>query len=133
MKRMLSVGSLAFALTLALVGPVSASVSSFTVDGTANLSASKIEATVTGTIVCSVGDTFSVAADIFQNSGKTDTFGAGFTGDLICTGAVQSWSLTAPVLIGTSYKHGPASLIAAASDSTDSTDSGILTTGIKIH
>ena len=129
--RPLAVAAIAAALALGFVSTASASVTSFTVDD-ATISASKTEVTVSGTIVCTDGDTASVTAYIFQSSGKVDATAAAVGPDFVCTGTVQAWSVVLPVLIGTSLKPGPANWLAGASDSTDSTsiiDSG----GIHLH
>jgi hypothetical protein len=134
MRRLLfSVIGLAVALAMATAGTALASVSSASADGTALLSASKIDATVTGTTVCTTGDTFSVSVIIQQTSGQTNTVGQGTAAGGTCTGTVQAWSVTASVFVGTSYKHGPASVLFEVSDSTDNTNSGIQSAGIKLQ
>ena len=45
----------------------------------------------------------------------------GNTGLTTCTGSLQMWSVPVPVSIGEAFKHGQASSVSSAFDSTDGT------------
>lgn len=112
-------------------GPASASVFSITADTSVSLSATKTSVTVTGTIVCTAGNEVNVVMNVLQNSGSVDTVSGG-SAIITCTGQVQTWSATANVLIGSTHKKGPATLLFAGFDQTDGTSSQTVTQGVKI-
>ena len=130
MKRFALLAVLVAALSIGLAGTASAFVSSLNADAKADLSASKTEAVVTGTIVCTAGDVVNVGAAIVQSSGKVDALAAGST-TITCTGGVQTFAVTTTVVLGSALKHGPAVVIVGAFDTTDSTFQE-LTQGIKL-
>jgi hypothetical protein len=131
MKRVVVLIGLVLALSLALYGTASASVSSLTLDTKADLAASKTAVVVSGTIVCSGGDSVDVSVIITQSSGQVDAAGSG-SATVTCSGTVQTWSATVQVVIGAAFKHGPATAIFSAFDNTDSTFFPTQTRGLKL-
>jgi hypothetical protein len=104
-----------------------ASVDSIGTDTKATIVAGGTAAIVTGSIVCSVGDTFSVTAIVQQleNHG-VDATGQGISGEQSCTGAPQPFAVTVTILIPATatFKKGPASLIFSANSTNISSQQG---------
>jgi hypothetical protein len=132
MKRLVVLTSTALVFGFALLGGTAwASVSSLTLDSKAQLSATKTQATATGTVVCTAGDSVDITVVILQSSGQVDAASQG-TATITCTGQVQAWAVTTDVVIGSSFKKGPATAIFAATDTTDNTFFPTQTQGLKL-
>jgi hypothetical protein len=113
-------GRFAFALsTLVLVAfaaqPLRASISAIAIDGRAHLS-TDTTAVVTGTILCSMGDTLDIGVSITQTRGKSSIIGNGNVSGIACTGAPQSFAVPVDALLplNASYNKGPAFGIVSA-------------------
>lgn len=131
MKRLMVLIGMVLTLSLALYGTATASVSSLTLNQKADLAASKTAVVVSGTIVCAAGDSANISVVITQSSGQVDAAGSG-DATVVCSGTVQSWSATVQVVIGAAFKHGPATAIFSAFDTTDGTFFSTQTRGIKL-
>ena len=135
MKRAALVVLIALAFSVSIFGTASAFVSSLTLDGKADLSASKTSVVVTGTIICSpdpaVTDDASISVVITQASGNVEVAGSGST-SVDCTGTVQTWSATVNVVTAPAFKHGPAVAIFSAFD-TSGDSFPTQTQGLKIQ
>lgn len=109
-------------------------VDSVSVDYNATIGGNGTVATVTGSILCSTTETFSVTAIITQSKGQTQVAGQGTSSDTQCTGAVQPFAVAVSIVIpaGETFKKGPASLIATAS-SDDGVTFDSVTLVNKIH
>ena len=116
MKKQLVVLGVVVAMATAFVVTISATITSTTADKTGTLSAGGTSVTVTGTLVCTDGNLASITAYVFQTSGKTEAIAAAAGPDITCTGEIQTWSLSLPVLVGTGLKKGPATFFGAAND-----------------
>jgi hypothetical protein len=107
---------LALSLTCALAGTASASVTSLSLDPTAQLSPGYLHATLTGSITCDPGDNPSISGQIVQP--KTAS-GFGWANALACDGTPQPFAIdvsTSGILgaAGT-FKAGKASAQVSAS------------------
>jgi hypothetical protein len=87
--------------------PASAHVSQFTVDS-GTLSADSTEVTLTGTIVCTNGESVSIIAYVDQTQGRVTVRSAGGTTNFGANGTVQTWIVTTSVQPDLKYKPGPA-------------------------
>jgi hypothetical protein len=87
--------------------PASAEVTLFTVDS-GTLSADRTEVTLTGTIVCTNGDSVSIIAYVDQTQGRVVVRSAGGTTNFGANGTVQTWIVTTSVQPDLKYKPGPA-------------------------
>lgn len=133
MKRVLAAFAVVVALSLSMLGTAIASVSVILAEGRGDLSDDKQSIVVSGSIICTDGNTVSVSVIVAQTSGKTSSTGTGSSGDLTCTGAAQPWvAIVTSVSGGTEFKHGPASLIFGAFDSTDSSSSETHTQSFRL-
>ncbi len=103
-------------------------IDAITVDRNVQLSLNRTVAQVSGLIQCTAGDTAFVDVTIFQSKGKGLQAGSGNT-TVTCDGTVQAWSVLAPILFGTSYSPGPATLVVSAFDATDGDSQTVSTTG----
>lgn len=130
MKRF-SLFSTALVASALMVAPAHASVDSISAETSGKLSDTRISVVVTGTVVCSDGNEVEVAANVVQTSGGTNTVAAGST-MIVCTGQVQTWSLSADILVGAAFKNGPATMLFAGFDVTDGTGSEIHVQPIKL-
>jgi hypothetical protein len=92
-------------------------VTSLTVDN-ATLSKSTGAITVTGTIVCTAGDVFSVGTDIQQVSGGKNGFTFGESSLDSCSGGVDTWAAPNELIFG-SIKNGNAQVVVNAFDVID--------------
>jgi hypothetical protein len=119
MARLILVATAA-ALALAVCGGVAqAAISSFTVNPKATLSADRTQATVTGTITCTSGDSFGANASITEVVGRIQRSAFGYTpSPSTCSGAAQPWAVTTSIPIGSTLVlvPGPASLTGGLSD-----------------
>lgn len=132
MKRLVVLTGMVLALGLAVPGTASASASSLTLDPKADLSAGKTSAVATGTIVCTAGDEVLVEVEVLQSSGKLDAAGVGSATIFVCSGQVQTWAATVDVVVGAAFKHGPATALFLAVDTTDGAQTPTQTQGIKL-
>jgi len=82
--------ALALSLTCMLAGTASASVTSLSMDPTAQLSPGRLHATLTGSLTCDPGDNLSISGQIVQP--KT-TSGFGFMSGFPCDGTAQPFAL----------------------------------------
>src|SRR5213593_1626058 len=131
-KSLLGLGViLAFAIMLVSSG--SASVNFVTIDSKGTLSVDNASATITGTTVCTAGDTASATAVVTQTSGNASVYAGGSSGDFTCTGVLQQWAVVVNVLVGTPFKHGKASAIAEIDDSTDSSFALSMPSSVGLH
>jgi hypothetical protein len=116
MKRVLVLVGLGLVLVLSLaVHGTASAASSFSVNPKGDLSATKTDAVVTGTIICTSGTQASVQVTLLQTSGQVESGGTGFT-TVSCSGQMQTWALTVSVSVGSPLKHGPATVIASTED-----------------
>ena len=95
-----------------------AAVTSFTVTGV-TLSKSTGAITLTGTIVCTAGDMFSVFSNVVQTSGGRSGLTQGSLFDT-CSGGVDTWVSHQMLEFG-SLKNGNALVFASGIDPSDST------------
>jgi hypothetical protein len=130
-KRLLVLFGLVMMLGLVVAMPAAAFVNIPTLNPKATLSASGTSAVVSGTITCTAGDEVGIDIIIQQASGQVNAAGQG-QATITCNGQVQNWSATVDVLIGSSFKKGPAVVLFSASDNTDGNDTPALTQGIKL-
>jgi hypothetical protein len=86
----------------------------------ATLSKSTGAITVTGTIVCTAGDVFSVGVNIVQSNGGHSGLTGGATVNDHCSGGVDTWVAPQRLDFG-SIKNGAAQVIATAFDITSTT------------
>jgi len=92
-----------------------AAITSFTVTGI-TLSKSTGAITLTGTIVCTGGDIFSVTVEIIQaNGGQNGMIDGHHTPFAICSGGVDTW-VQPQILEFGSLKNGNALVLAIGSD-----------------
>ena len=118
MQRLVMIFGVVLTLTVLLTGTTSAFVSTLRLDSKGSLAASKTSATVTGTIVCDAGHEVELQVIVLQNSGKVSS-GAQSGPTITCSGRVQAWSATVDVVVGSAFKHGPATALFGATDTTD--------------
>src|SRR5947209_17008562 len=84
----------ALALFVMNPSPGAAQVQTFTMDKAATLSNGNKDVTMTGTFQCPVGETAFVDAQAIQGHGRLLADAAGNVGPILCTGALQTWSVT---------------------------------------
>ena len=99
----------------------SAAITSFSVNDKAALQLDGTVAVVTGFVQCSPGDTVDISSTVIQTKGQLLVEGFGDSGSITCTGSLQPWSVAVQVAIGGAFKHGQASSLNQAFDTTDST------------
>jgi hypothetical protein len=92
-----------------------AAISSLIVTG-ATVSKSTGIATVSGTIVCTAGDTVAISALLFQAIGQHVGLAQGFTFVSPCSGRTDAWTTTNTLNSVGSFQPGPAGLIDQASE-----------------
>jgi hypothetical protein len=122
MRRRLYVGLVLIGLFAVLaVGSVAfAHTSSLTIDPQATLSPGGTVITVTGTVTCTTGETFSIQVRVFQGRGNNQESAFGFMPmSQLCTGAPQLWEVEAVSSTG-AFREGKAD--AAATNSTFGAD-----------
>jgi hypothetical protein len=95
-------------------------VTSITVTS-ANLSKSTGAITVTGTVVCTAGDVFSVFTQILQVSGGNNGVTLGFQPSALCSGSVDTWIVSNNTVQFGSIKNGNALVIVEGVDVNDGT------------
>jgi hypothetical protein len=109
---------------LLTAGSASATVSGLTYNSPAHLSVSNTAATVTGSVTCDpitdVG--VYVSVDIVQGKGSTFTQAIGNSGQMVCTGSSQSWSVVASTIQGQTLHTGKATVFVGASGATSSSN-----------
>ena len=132
MHRLGMLFAVVLTLTVLLGGSASAFVSTLQLDAKGSLAASKTAATVTGTIVCDAGHEVELSIVVLQNSGKISS-GAQSGPTITCTGHVQAWSATVDVVVGSAFKHGPATALFGATDITDEPDTAFPSQTRKIR
>jgi hypothetical protein len=98
-----------------------ATVSTFIVNPKGTLSASRTDATLTGTITCDSGDFVSIGGGVIETVGRLQHTASNFAGSVICTGSPQPWSLTVDSGISQPLVPGPANADLFAFDNTDFT------------
>lgn len=100
---------------LAAASVASGQAESFSIDAKQHLAAGGGAVNVTGFVVCALGDSFNVTADVLQSHAGVTTIGAGNqAGNTSCTGAPQPFSVLVQVVVPANgeFKDGPANLLA---------------------
>ena len=77
-------------------------------DKLATLSNGNEDVTMTGTLQCPIGEAWSVEAQAIQGHGRLFADAAGEVGPILCTGALQTWSVTTSQRFGAPFQPGPA-------------------------
>jgi hypothetical protein len=117
---------------LATTSVALATTSSLTINATGTVSPAAFQATVTGTITCTQGDTVDIPVAVRQGLGVHAQAGEN---DIVvtCSGGTDPWSVTVfggnP---GAVYKPGKAAVIAQALDFTDGTMSPTVERIVKL-
>ncbi len=128
--KLIALGSCAVVIALACAGGLArATISSFSVDQKAVASPDHTMVTVTGSIECSLGDTFSVFVQVLQAKPGSVANGV-INPDIPCTGSVQEYSVDVTVFFPTAaseFKNGPAAVIALADDFSDGSSQDVVT------
>ena len=109
-------------LSAAAAASASGATSGLTADRLAKLSADRTQATVTGSITCTSGDSVTVSSTVIEVVGRLTHEATGST-DLSCTGGLQAWSVVVSTGIANSppLVPGPANVFYSAFDETDQT------------
>lgn len=124
--RFALVGSLAvIAAMLFTVSTARADITFYNVNNIAQLSPDGTAMTVSGLVVCSVGEDVDIAVVVLQNVKDKVVACAGDT-TLTCDASNQAWAVACQVVLlgnsGSVFKGGSASLISSAGTPTDSED-----------
>jgi hypothetical protein len=133
--RTLAAGLIALSLAVITTSSVKANVDFLAADGTAHLSAGNTVAVVTGSVLCTAGDTLSVSAVIVQTRGKANITGSGLVSGLTCLGVAQTFAVPVDILIplNGAFKKGPASAIIGVSTNDGMGGFDNLTDAVSIH
>lgn len=118
--RFTAVSILTLVLMLAATSPAFAGISDFSITRNATLAPGGLQVSVSGTVMCPVGETVSITLQVsqFEHGQLVATaFGSTpFFGGIACTGAVETWTLTASPSFSAIPMHpGSASAVAGAS------------------
>jgi hypothetical protein len=117
----------AVAVAFVFAGNALASVNFVTLNSKATLAGGSV--IVSGTTLCTTGDTANATVILTQTNGQSVTTGTGSSGDFTCTGTYQAWSVVVSPVLGPGFRNGKASVsIAEVNDSTD--HSFTATTGV---
>jgi hypothetical protein len=117
---------------LATASVALATTSSLTINRNGTVSPAGFQATATGTVTCTTGDTVDIFVAVRQGVGGHSQFGQN---DVIgtCSGGTDSWTVTVfgqnP---GAVFKRGKADVIAQATDQTDGTQSATVEQVIRL-
>lgn len=106
---------LGFGLMLVPASPAFADISDFSINGAATLGSNGLSATVTGTILCSVGEMAFISVTVTQIHAKQMANAAGSTQIFPCNGTILNWSVTVQSTNAVPMRTGPASASAIAS------------------
>ena len=117
--RFAAVSMLGLVLTLAAASPAFAGISDFSITRNATLAPGGLQVSVSGTVMCPVGETVSITLQVsqFEHGQLVATaFGStSFPFGIACNGAVETWTLTASASFSATPMHaGPASASASA-------------------
>ena len=121
--RFALVGALAvIAAVLFTVSTARADISFFNVHNIAHLSPDGTAMTVSGLVVCSVGEDVGISVTVLQNVKDKVVACTGNT-TLTCDASNQAWAVACEVVLlgnsGSAFKGGSASLISSANTPTD--------------
>jgi formylmethanofuran dehydrogenase subunit E len=119
--RILVAALIGSAAMVAGTSSASAAITSLSVNDRASVQLDGAVAVVTGFVQCTAGDTVDVSTTVIQGKGQLFIEGFGDSGAITCTGSLQAWTIVASLVIGSAYKHGQASSLTQAFDSTDFT------------
>jgi hypothetical protein len=126
MKTRLVLVALIGALAMAVgTSGASAAITSFSVNDKASLQQDGTVAVVTGFVQCTAGDTVDISSTVIQVKGQLLIEGFGDSGSITCSGSLQMWSVAVQVVIGGAFKHGQASSLDSAFDTTDFTSQNV--------
>jgi hypothetical protein len=133
--KRLTVCLCALLLAAATTQSLRADVDFLAVDGTAHLSSGDTVAVVTGSVLCTAGDTLGVSVALVQTRGQTSLVGSGNVGGIACLGVRQFFAVPVDILIpldGT-FKKGPSSAVVSAFTSDGMGGFDNFTDSVAIH
>ena len=93
-RKLLVFGLAVFVVLLSGASLALAQTSVLTIERNAALSAGGTQATVKGTLQCTVGEQFQLQVRVSQGDGQHEDFAFGFTNG-VCNGGLQAWQVTA--------------------------------------
>jgi len=104
-------GAIALAAFMMVGGAAFADTSSVGIDPTGVLSANRASATLTGTAVCTAGDTATLTVHIYQSVGRLINIGIGDVSPFTCSGNSGTWSAVVNAIPGLTFQPGPATVV----------------------
>jgi hypothetical protein len=124
-----------FAVVGITAGAAFANITTFTIDEDATLAPGGLQVVVTGTLLCTPGDTASILIIVAQDRGQQTATANGSSGTIACDGTLQDWGITASS--NSPFKNGPAAARGTASSTSPGMpptfDSAMATARLHLH